>query len=413
MLLEIDPVSQQKIEQALEVLRNSEASSKLAFSSYTHAAFDQETRIITGDARWRIFAQEAQSLNCQLSPLVWEMQLPGALNEVTFLVPKDGWIEKTRVKSGLGTMCWWSVLTPEITDKLRGSFLLRDKWVSVKDFVQKQTHGQCSGKVTEQVLDKIDFLKSWYEDILSNSLGLRLSGISEKLYEGLARTVFGELAGQFLVKRESYFGSEFGQQISQRAAMYLRDKWLSKVVKNMLLSDKGLFIGGKWGQPFMVSFNWASDSFTLNNINAKTGQVDQFGRAIEEAEILDLLEQDVIRPTGKLFDTLLVMGDGELIIHDGNDYGVPKSALFCLSEARSRRINLPIGNIYHQLFPDNQDSFAPIVFTGRRFTLQETVPSLVSLFLWDLKPGLWQEKIVQAIKTGKPQVVDLYKEVLV
>lgn len=401
-MLEIDERSQIKIDLGLKALQESEASSKIAFSSYTHAAFDQEARIVTGDIRWKAFADQASNLGCQLFPLTWEMQPPGALNEVSFLVPTKDEILKTRVRSGLASMSWWTFVTPEIQGRLGSSILDKSRWVSSKNLISKNLSISYPSGVVEQVLGRVELLESTYRKILAESLNKRLSEVSEELYVELSKDVFGDLTSEFNLKRLSYFGSDFGTKIADRAIQAANDKNLDQLAQSLGLSGKGIFIGGELGDSYMVTFNFQSKTFLKNRIDPRSGEVGLIGLKIEQEEISDLLESCTIRPTGKLFDGLLILGEDELVIHHGNDYGGPLKAKTFMPQASGE---------YKQLFPDNKDSFVPINFVSSGWGLHTQPASLASLFIWNLEPGLWQEKLIQAVKTGEVQKVDIFKEV--
>ena len=57
-MLELDSLSESKIEKLVRIMEERTEDS-LAFSTYTHASFDQESRIVTGDLRWKRFIEEA------------------------------------------------------------------------------------------------------------------------------------------------------------------------------------------------------------------------------------------------------------------------------------------------------------------------------------------------------------------
>lgn len=400
-MLEIDVKSQAYIDNAIRALKESAAGSKVAFSSYTHAAFDQESRIITGDARWKVFAEQAQNLDCIFYPLTWEMQPPGVLNDVTILLPNKNEISKSKIRSGLSTVCWWLEASPEVLERVVNSVMNRDKWVSARNYINKQLAAIYPQAISDRVIDQFDELQEIYSDTFRFARGKRLSEISEMLYQRLSGAIFGGLADDFLVDRLSYFGSKFGGTMANRAITGLNEGWLQSTITNLFLYDKGLFIGGEWGRPFMIICNRESRNFAVNQIDPRSGVVIPFSKRIEIQEIIDLLQSRTIMPTGKLFDALMVLGENELVIHDGNDYGGPNIAKRLLLEAQGD---------YQKLFPDDQDSFTPIVF-NTSWDVKETPASLATMFLWDIEPGLWVEKLKQASLSGKPQSVDVFKEV--
>lgn len=401
-MLEIDDRSQAYIDDAVKRLKESSADSKIAFSSYTHAAFDQESRIMVGDIRWRAFAESAEKLGCQLFPLTWEMQPPGVLNEIMLLLPTKDEIVKSRIRSGLATLCWWSSITPPVMDRLSATILDNNRWTSCRNLVGKQLAVSYPGRVGEAVLERLELLKDVYIQVLSKGEGKRLSEVSEELYQQLLRGIFGELADELSIERESYFGSRFGASIAECVSTLLREGSLSKLVGSLRLFDRGLFIGGEFGAPFMVTFSPDVDAFIKGQIDSQSGQVDRYGSKIESNELSDLIETSIIMPTGKLFDALLVIGEDELVVHDGNDYGGPEKAKLLIPDARGT---------YHQLFPDNQDSFPPIQLVGGGWSGQSLPATMASLFIWNLEPGLWAEKLAKAVKSGKSEEVVIYKEV--
>lgn len=403
-MLEIDDRSQTFIEFSIDKLRQSSAVSKIAFSSYTHAAFDQETRIIVGDIRWRRFATQAKQLNCSLFPLVWEMQPPGALNDITLLLPTRTKILKTRIKSGLSAMSWWCKIDEQIAGKIQTTILGKDRWKTTRDFFKKNLIECYQTKINEEVLARVDQLKSVYEQTFCLSEGLRLSEISESIYQKLVRLIFGDIAMEFLTNRQSYFGSEFSDQMAKKAVMGLKDRQLVRLLRSLPIASRPIFVGGQWGSPFVVTFDRHSESFIKRIVDPRSGVAEQYGTKTEIAQLADLLEASIVRPTGKLFDVLLMLEEDELIIHDGNDYGGPKQARAILEALDMGKANV---TQYLQLFPDNEDSFPPIQFGG----IVGVTPSLATLFIWNIDSEFWLSKLVKAVKSGKPVQVDLYKEV--
>lgn len=400
-MLEIDMLSQARINNALKKIEESQAVKRIAFSSYTHASFDQETRIAIGDIRWQVFVSQAEKLGCEFAPLSWEMQPPGVLNEIAFLAPNKDQILKTKVRSGFSTMCWWAAIDQELFERLQTTLLEKGRWASVVDFVRKQLGGY-PGEVIDKVSSRIEDTKRLYEQVMTESAGVRLSELSERLYTSLAKQVFGDLAEQFLVARQSYFGSELGNKVNQRAIEGLKDGWLAKVIETLRLYNRGIFVGGNWGAPWMVTFDPSIGSYMRNNIDSKSGKVNPYGVKIAEAAIIEMLEGPNMRVSGALFDPLVLFGENELIIHDGNDYGNPRRSKVLLSQAKAE---------YVKLFPDDQDSFSPILFVTQSWGMQEVVPSMVSLFIWDLEPDFWAEKLKEAAKSGKPRKIDVFREI--
>lgn len=403
-MLEIDDQTQMFIELSVDKLKQSSASSKVAFSSYTHAAFDQETRILVGDIRWRRFAAQTEQLNCSLFPLVWEMQPPGALTDITLLLPTRNNILKTRIKSGLSAMSWWCKITEQVADKIQTTILGQDRWITARNFFKKNLIECYQTKITEEVLVRIDQLKSVYEQAFCLSEGLRLSEVSESIYQQLVRLIFGDIAMELLTNKQSYFGSEFSDQMANRAVMGLKDKQLVRLLRSLAIASRPIFVGGQWGSTFVVTFERHSESFIKRIVDPRSGVAEQYGTKTEIAQLTDLLEASIVRPTGKLFDVLLMLGEDELIIHDGNDYGGPKQARAILEALDMGKEDV---TQYLKLFPDDEDSFPPIQFGG----LVGVTPSLATLFIWNIDSEFWLSKLVKAVKSGKPVQVDLYKEV--
>ena len=99
-----------------------------------------------------------------------------------------------------------------------------------------------------------------------------------------------------------------------------------------------------------------------------------------------------------------------LVIHDGNDYGVPQKTFSLFWDvAQEGQIPEPVAHYLH-LFPDNQNSHHLVEFTsGKNFSVEK--PSLASLFLWNIRPGFWNETLAKATQTGQTQSVNLIEEV--
>ncbi|MDO8498217.1 MAG: hypothetical protein Q7S44_00265 [bacterium] len=407
-MLEIDDGSISKISEASIVLQQFEGRKVMAFSSYTHAFFDQETRIITGDLRWRKFMKECGALVPETYPLIWEMRPPGG-NEITFLVPTPDEIFKTSIKTKISMICWWEKVTPELAKDLEGNLLLRDKWVSVRNFIFKRGSERYSQVVVDKLLERLDILQSLYAETFVGAEGKRLSEISEELYQKITRMIFGESVDQFRVPRESYFSSSLGQEAARRSAAGLKDGRMEPLLRTLRLGSSPVFIGREGTIPFSINLR-AGQGFLQEQINSKSGQVARI-TVMDLERIIELLDRGEVAPVGPVFDALMLTGDHDLVIHDGNDYGNPQRTRILLKELSPFRPELPcVRTEYLQLFPDGQNTFAPFRFTAR-YGLHEEVPSLATLFLWNLKSGFWEEKLERACQTGKTQDVDVSLEV--
>lgn len=408
-MLELDSFSTKRIETVLKVAEGSSASLKVAFSSYTHGAFDQETRIITGDLKWKKLMEKGRDKLSGVYPLIWEMQPPGLLNNITFVVPTANEILKATISSKLSVVGWWRETTPEIQQEIVEKILLKDKWTSARNFVLKSAASHFSPEIVDGLSERMFKLEDLYNKIFESNKGKRLSEISDEIYRALAKLIFGNLAEQFLVEKISYFGSEFGREITTLAVDGLRAKWLEEVAKEVCSTGKkSVFIGADEKGLFGITYNCGEDIFVRESIQVKTGQVSST-RGIEGEEVAFLLEEGNLRPTGVLFDPLIMTKDG-LVIHDGNDYGNTGKSIFLLNRIRETGKAVPPAQVdYLQLFPDNEDSFAPLEFVSNEH-FNSFVPSMVNLFLWNLRPGFWEGSLIEATKTSKTQKINILEE---
>ncbi len=400
-MLEISTQHKEWIDQALTKVETTSAPQKIAYSSYTHASFDQASRIITGDILWKEFMQQATAFSCQPAPLVWELQPPGDLNSISLQLPSKHQIAKGSIKTKLSTSCWWNIVDPTNKAKMADKVLDPSKWSNLEGQANKQLKSDYPTLVVNKVLDNIQRLKQLYETVLVTDTKERASSLSETLYIKMVTEIFGMDIASLLPERDSYFGSGFSTQVCNKVVESINDGSIFKLTQRVGLLDQPVLIGGEYMKPIAIVIEKDAKTIKSKNIDAMSGQVSEYGKTLEIREITDLLSQKQVRPIGPMLDLFLLQLEDQLVLHHGSEYGSPqKVQILCPEVVKTQ---------YHQIFPDKKDSFAPVKFITSDPD-SKVYPSLVSLFVWNIEQDFWKDKLINSLKTGASQAVNLYKE---